>query len=402
MLEQGLADIKVLDLSWHIAGPYCTKYLADAGAEVIKVERPVTGDPTRQMPPFYKDDPDIEKSGLFLHLNTSKKSITLNLKSEKGKQIFLELIRGVDILVESFRPHVMPSLGLGYDVLEKINPRLVMTSITSFGQTGPYREYKATDMIIYGMGGAMFWTGQPDRSPLRLGDTVISCQVGVMAAVATMTALYGSEMRGDGEHVDVSAFEIIRGHIDRSGTDLIAYQYTGDYDVRSPSSSKMYPVGVHPCKDGYIDITGSGPFFPRIAKMLGNPKLIEKYGTPKAQIDPDLREEFYKDVYCPWLMKRTRREIWTEAQKAGLLSGPIFNSKDLLEDPHYMERNYWQEVDHPVTGPLTYPGAPYRSEKMSWQIKHPAPLLGQHNEEIYRALGYGKEGLVKFQEEGVI
>lgn len=403
MIEQGLADVRVLDLSWHIAGPYCTKYLADSGAEVIKVERPLVGDPARQMAPFYKDDPHIEKSGLFLHLNTNKKSITLNLKSEKGKEIFLELVKDVDILVESFRPHVMPSLGLGYEVLEKINSRLIMTSISSFGQTGPYKEYKATDMIIYGMGGAMFWTGQPDRSPLRLGGTVISYQVGVMAAVATMTALYGAEIRGSGEQVDVSAFEIIRGHIDRAGTDLIAYQYTGDYDERAPAVSKMYPQGVHPCKDGYIDISGSGvAFFPRTAKMLGRPELIEKYGTREAQIDPDLREEFYNDIYHPWLMERTRREIWTDAQKASLLSGPVFNSKDLLEDQHYEERGYWQEVDHPVTGTLKHPGAPYRCEQMPWEIKRSAPLLGQHNEAIYGVLGFNRQDLGQLRENGVI
>ena len=218
-----------------------------------------------------------------------------------------------------------------------------------------------------------------------------------------MTALFGAEIRGSGEQVDVSAFEMIRGHIDRSGTDLIAYQYTGDYDERSSAVSKMYPQGVHPCKDGYIDISGSGiAFFPRTAKVLGRPELVEKYGTREAQIDPDLRKEFYEDVYHPWLMERTRREIWTEAQKAGLLSGPIFNAKDLLEDPHYEERGYWQEVDHPVAGPLKYPGAPYRSEQMQWKIKHPAPLLGQHNEEVYGALGYNREDLVRLSENGII
>lgn len=403
MIAQGLSDIKVLDLSWHIAGPYCTKYLADSGAEVIKVELPGTGDPARMMAPFYRDDPQIEKSGLFLHLNTNKKGITLNLKSDAGKKIFLELVRDVDILVESFRPHVMPSLGLGYEVLAEVNPRLVMTSISSFGQTGPYKEYKATDMIIYGMGGAMFWTGQPDRSPLRLGGTVLSYQVGVMAAVATMTALFAAETRGSGEQVDLSAFEVIRGHIDRSGTDLVAYQYCGDYNKRSATASNMYPQGVHPCKDGYVDISGSGvAFFTRTAKMLGKPELVEKYGTRKAQFDPDLRSEFYKDVYHPWLKERTRREIWDEAQQAGLLSGPVFSAADLLEDPHYKERDYWKEVDHPETGSLKYPGPPYRSENMQWKIKHPAPLLGQHNEEIFGLLGYRKKNLAQLKENGVI
>lgn len=192
--------------------------------------------------------------------------------------------------MESFRPHVIPGLGLGYEELEKINPLLVMTSITSFGQTGPYKEYKATDMIIYGMGGAMFWTGHPDHPPVRLGGTVISYQAGVMAAVATMTALYGAEKRGYGEQVDFfSAFETIRGHIDRSGTDLIAYQYCGDYDTRQATAASMYPQGVQPCKDGYVDISGSGVvFFPRTAKMLSKPELKDKYGSREAQVNLEL------------------------------------------------------------------------------------------------------------------
>ena len=403
MKEQGLSGVRVLDLTWHIAGPYSTKYLADAGADVIKVERPDSGDPARRMAPFFKDDPHPEKSGLFLHLNTNKRGVTLNLKSETAKKIFRQMVKNADILVESFRPHVMPSLGLGYEELEKINPRLVMTSITSFGQTGPYKEYKATDMIIYGMGGAMFWTGHADRPPVRLGGTVISYQVGVMAAVATMTALYGAEKRGSGEQVDISAFETIRGHIDRAGTDLIAYQYCGDYDVRSATTSSMYPQGVHPCKDGYVDISGSGvALFPRTAKMLERPELKDKYGSREAQVDLELREEFYNDIYKPWLMERTRREIWEAAQKANLLSGPIFSSRDLLEDPHYAERKYWKEVDHPSTGKVLYPGAPYRAEEIPWDVRWPAPLLGQHNEEVYGALGYHREDLVKLKKSGVI
>jgi crotonobetainyl-CoA:carnitine CoA-transferase CaiB-like acyl-CoA transferase len=165
----------------------------------------------------------------------------------------------------------------------------------------------------------------------------------------------------------------------------------------------MYPQGVHPCKDGYIDISGSGVvFFPRTARMLGRPELKAKYGSREAQVNPELGEEFYNDIYKPWLMVRTRREVWEAAQKANLLSGPIFSSRDLLEDPHYGKRKYWKEVDHPMTGKVRYPGAPYRAEKMPWDVRRPAPLLGQHNEEVYGALGYNREDLVKLRENGVI
>jgi len=158
-MEQALSDVKVLDLTRFVAGPYCTKLLADYGADVIKIEKPGEGDPTRRMGPFLGDDPHPDKSGLFLHLNTSKRGITLNLKSEIGKKIFRELVKGVDILVENFSPRVMPGLGLEYEALETLNPRLVMTSISNFGQSGPYRDFKASELILYGMGGAMNETG---------------------------------------------------------------------------------------------------------------------------------------------------------------------------------------------------------------------------------------------------
>jgi len=404
-MEKGLEGVKVLDLTWHIAGPYCAKYLADCGADVIKVERPGAGDPARHMGPFYKDDPHPEKSGLFLHLNTNKRSVTLNLKTPTGKQILKDLIKDADILLESFRPHVMPALGLNYEELEKINPRLVMTSISSFGQTGPYREFKATDMIIYGMGGSMFWTGIASREPVRLGGTVVSYQVGVMAAVATTFALYGAEKRGYGEYIDIAAYETTRASIDRNGTDLLAYQYTGDYDKRAASSARSYPTGIYPCKDGYVDVSGGTVvFFPRTAKMLGRPELAKdpRYCTGEAQIDVKRKEEFDAEIYYPWVLQRTRREVWKEAQAAHLLSGPIFNAQDVYEDEHYKERKYWQEIDHPVTGKILYPGSPYRSDEMPWTVRRPAPLLGQHNEEVYGKLGYSPEDLVKLREVGII
>ncbi|MEE8471140.1 MAG: CoA transferase, partial [Dehalococcoidia bacterium] len=182
MFEHALSDVKVLDLTWHIAGPYCTKLLADYGAEVIKVEKPGEGDPTRRMGPFFKDDPHSEKSGPFLHLNTNKKGITLNLKTATGKKILRELVADVDVLVESFRPRVMLGLGLDYPALEKINPGLVMVSISSFGQTGPYRDFKASEIVEYAMGGEMCSTGIADRDPLKIGGNVVQYQAGTTAA----------------------------------------------------------------------------------------------------------------------------------------------------------------------------------------------------------------------------
>lgn len=405
MVEQGLSGVKVLDLTWHIAGPYCTKYLADCGADVIKIERPGSGDPARAMGPFFEDDPHPEKSGLFLLLNANKRSITLNLKAETGKKMLRELVKGADILVESFRPHVMPGLGLSYEELEKVNPRLVMTSISSFGQTGPYKEFKATDMIIYGMGGTMFFTGIPEREPVRLGGTVVSYQVGAVAAVATMFALCAGEKRGYGEHLDVSAYEVTRGSIDRASTDLLAYQYCGNYDVRATTGQRAYPAGIYPCKDGYIDLSGGSVIhFPKSARMVGRPELAKdpRYSTAEAQVDVHRKEEFETQIFYPWIMQRTQREVWAACQQVRIQSGPIFDTSDLLEDSHYRLREYWRHIEHPSTGVLTYPGAPFHSDEMPWAIRRPAPLLGQHNKEVYSALGYTEEEQVRLRERGVI
>ncbi|MGH8056805.1 MAG: CaiB/BaiF CoA transferase family protein [Candidatus Entotheonellia bacterium] len=186
MAVSALADVTVLDLTHHIAGPYCTKLLADFGAEVMKVERPDGGDPARRYGPFPHDEPHPERSALFLHLNTNKRGITLNLKSSAGREILRALVREVDILVENFTPHVMPKLGLAYAALESLNPRLVMTSISNFGQTGSYRDYKAQDIVMYAMGGAMNQTGVREREPLKMAGNLMQYQAGNMAAAATM------------------------------------------------------------------------------------------------------------------------------------------------------------------------------------------------------------------------
>jgi crotonobetainyl-CoA:carnitine CoA-transferase CaiB-like acyl-CoA transferase len=405
MADQPLSDVKVLDLTWHIAGPYCTKLLADYGAEVIKVERPGSGDPARSMGPFFKDDPHPEKSGLFLHLNTSKRGITLNLKSDTGKKIFKELVKGVDILVESFRPHVMPGLGLSYEELEKINPRLVMTSISNFGQTGPYRDFRLSELVLSAMGTGMFFQGIPEREPVKLGGTVIQFQVGNIAAVATVFSLYGSEIRGTGEHLDVAALETQLGSIDRRGAGQVGFQYTGRVDIRAREDTRAsvdYPRGAYPCKDGWIDIVGITQFFPRVAQMLGMPELAKDPRFSGTNLINQQSKEEFDAIFIPWCAERTRAEVWTTAQKAHVLSGVINSMDNVVNDPHFNERHAFTEVDHAVVGKLKYPGAPFRMSETPWRVRRPAPLLGQHNEEVYERLGYSREDMVKLRETGVI
>lgn len=404
-MEQALSDVRVLDLTHHITGPYCTKLLADYGADVTKMEKPGEGDPARSMAPFFEDDPHPEKSGLFLHLNTSKRGITLNLKSETGKKIFKELVSGVDILVENFSPRVMPSLGLEYEKLESLNPKLVMTSISNFGQSGPYRDFKASELILYGMGGAMNETGMLDRYPLKKGGRVIQYQAGTIAAVASMLALLASRSQGIGQHVDVSIFESQMGTIDRRMSHLLTYQYNKETSYRPDPSEEPpgFPVGVYPCKDGFFHIVGGFVFWPRIAQMIGRPDLAADpaYSTPEGQREPENLESFSL-MWYPWIVEHTKREIIEIGQAAGVLCGPVNTTEDLVNDPHWSIREFWVDVDHPVTGKLTYPGAPFKMEETPWRVSRPAPLLGQHNEEVYGELGYSKEDLVVLREKGII
>ena len=204
MADGALSHVRVLDFTNQVAGPYCTKLLADYGADVIKVERPGMGDAARSMGPFPGDIPHPEKSGLFLHLNTNKRSVTLDLKSKAGKKIARQLAAEADLVVESFRPGVMDRLGLGFEELRASNPRLVMTSISNFGQTGPYRDYKSSDIMVYSMGGEMHSTGLEDREPVKLGANVVLYQAGSVAAVGSAGALFLSQDDGPGQRVDVS------------------------------------------------------------------------------------------------------------------------------------------------------------------------------------------------------
>ena len=407
MIEQALSDIRVLDLTWYVAGPYCTKLLADYGAEVVKVERPGSGDPTRKMGPFVDDEPDPEKSGLFLHLNTNKKGITLNLKAAEGRAILLHLVAGADLLVESFSPRVMPSLGLGYADLEKLNPGLVMVSISNFGQHGPYRDFKLSELVLSAMGTSMKTCGQPDREPLKLAGNLLQYQAGVMAAVAAMGTLFGSRLSGQGQSVDVSLLETCLGSIDRRAPSLLGHQYTGDVGTRIGSgrggTMAGCPEGVYPCQDGYFDIVGGAAWWPRNRALIGNPPQLAdtKYGTVEGQMNVDLQQDILAALY-PWAMDRTKREIWEEAGKARAAAAPLYTMGEVVDDAHFRARGTFTEIDHAAAGRLTYPGAPFRPEETPWQVERAAPMLGEHNQELYKSLGFSDEDLDRLRQMDVI
>lgn len=399
MAEQALKGIRVLDLSEGIAGPYCTRLLGGFGADVIKVEKPDEGDSSRKVGPFPNDNPHPEKSALFLNLNTNKKGITLNLETDAGKKIVKKLVAGVDILVENFAPGQMADWGLDYDSLEKVNPRLVMTSITPFGQTGPYRNYRATSAVLDALGGHTYIQGDPNREPLRYPDGAAEYTAGMFATVVTMGTLFYSADTSEGQYIDISILECMAGldyyrHARRTHLGVIQERRGGRYSI--------WPGKVYPCRDGYVGLAGVGPLGNLLAmySVMQIPELLDPKYERAAQRE-ELAEEL-DAIIQPWLMEHDRYEVFNALQQARVQAGVCNSAEDLLTDPGFEARGFWEEVDHPEVGRLAYPGAPLLMSEAAWQTSR-APLLGEHNEEIYRGeLGYSAEELTRLSEGGVI
>ena len=399
MAEGALSDLRVLDLSRYISGPYCTSLLAGYGAEVIKVEPPGEGDPARRMRPFLRDEPHPERSGLFLYLNTRKKGITLRLETRAGAKMLKELVKDTDILVENFEPRVMSSLGLSYETLEEINPGLVMVSISNFGQTGPYRDFKATDLTAFAMGGLMSLTGEPDREPLKEGGAQVEYQGGLYAFTAASIVAYSAKMTGLGQHVDISLMECICSELELS---LPFTSYLGEEHNRHRVGNRpTSTVGVYPCRDGYIGIHGNPREWPKVAQGIGMPELTDdpRFSTPVAR--GEHRDEL-EAIIMSWTTDHDKMEIYDIAGKMRVPFAPVLTTKELLESPQLKDREFFVEIEHPETGALIYPGAPFRMSETPWQAVR-APLLGEHNEEVYCGrLGYSKEDLVRLKSQGVI
>ncbi len=404
MVEQALNGVRILDMTHYITGPFATKLLAGYGADVLKVEKPGGGDPSRKLGPFFHDEVSLEKSGLFLYLNMGKRGITLNLKHPTGVNIFRELVKETDILVESFRPGVMASFGLDYPILEKINPKLVMVSISNFGQTGPYRDYRASELILEGMGEAMYMQGRHDREPVKNGETIAQYTAGISSLVAIMGAYMGSAFQGIGQYVDISIMETLTsGGPSSKNICLIAYQYCGEEQPRFLTRAAGYPHGAWPCADGYINLFGGTQYFPRVIKMLGSPDFLKdpKWNSPTTQADPVLKEEF-EAYFLGWLMKHNKRDIARIAQDNRDPCVVLQDVSDVAGDPHLNERGFFVEISHPVVGKLKYPGRPFIMSMSPFEVKRPAPLLGEHNKDVYSQLGYSGEDLVRLAERGII
>lgn len=382
MPEGALEGVKVLDLTHHIAGPWCTKLLADFGADVLKVERPA-GDPARSMPPFYHDEIDGEKSLLFLYLNTSKRGVTLNLKTQQGVKILKELAADADLLVENYSPRVMPSLGLDYETLGGLNPALVMVSISNFGQTGPYRNYQATDIVEYALGGLMYIFGHYDREPLKHALHQAQFKTGTNAASAALMALYYQRTTGQGQHLDVSIQESIASGL----RDVVNnYTYTGAVRRRQPNHSGDL-TRLRATSDGYIlpnPGIGARDNWQAVVDFLGVPELAEeKFSSASARL---INAEELGKILDDYFSTQHKADIFYAAHQRRFIYGVIQSPEEVLADPQFQARGYFVNIEHPVVGTVTYPGPPFLMTGTPWQARSPAPTLGQHNQEVLGGL----------------
>lgn len=399
-----LDGITVLDLTAHIAGPYSTKLLADLGARVIKVERP-GGDPGRGFGPWLHDEPGPERSGTHQFLNTNKESIVLDLKSDGGREVLERLLQRAGIAVTSHPPAVAERLNLTPDALREAAGVNVL-SLTNFGWDGPYRDYALSETVLYAMGGEMFSHGSVAREPLKMGGTASLIQCGAMAAIAALGAVYATEVHGITQRVDVSLFDVQLNSVDRRSSAIMAYRFSGRIngrpEVAGPSTGAGV-VGVFPCADGYVEMTASaGPYWRRFAEMIDHPEFTDpKWNDPRWMNSPEAREEVDIALY-PWLLERTRAEIWEAARDAHAILAPLFTASDLYEDPVFRERGLWTEVEHETLGSFPMLGRPYMLSETPWAIRRAAPTLGQDTTAILEELGYDAAAVDELRRTGSV
>ena len=397
--EPVLGDIRVLDLSEGVAGPYCTKLLSGLGAEVIKVERPGLGDVSRRDAPFLGDGANPEKSALFLYLNSGKKGVTLDAESPTGSGILRNLAAECDILVESYPAGTMERMGLGYSSLANLKPLLIYTSITPFGQTGPYRDYKGSDLVAQAIGALMHTIGLPDREPLKVGGNTALYATGMSAFSATMLALHARDTQGFGQQVDISAMETMTvTQIHAS----INHQF-GRAPVRRPSNLVRAQNGwVSPG----LETGAQEQTWPFVCELMGVPELVDNpsFNTTEAR-----REHLQEllEIVGRWSATQPKEEMYHALQKLRTIAGYVATAEDLLGSRQMAFREFFQPVgdsyiNEGTQGEAMQPGLPFRISGEEWRHFR-APRLGEHNEEVFsERLGYTAEDLAALRTQGVI
>ncbi len=397
MLHGILDDLLVLDLSQGIAGPLCARLLADYGARVIKVEPP-GGESGRRLPPFAGDDAHPEKSLFHLLLNLNKQGVTLDISRPEGLEIVRRLALQADIIVESFTPGHLASLGLDHESLERENPGLVMTSITPFGQTGPYSQFKGGEIVAYATSGIMTISGEADREPLQHGGFPALFEAGMNGLLATNVALLTRDMNGQGQHVDISVQEVV-------ASSLIInqpfYSFAGGVQGRRQAEGSNFGQ-VMPCKDGhFVAQPGGGATWDNIADFFGLPELKEHRF---ADLDERVHNGAEMDAMILNATKdRTMAEMFkTAAEKYRMLVGIVHTPEDLANCPQLEARGFYEEVDHPVVGKIRIPFRLWNMSEGGAAYRAPAPLLGQHNAAILGELGYSDADIADFGSRGII
>ena len=392
-----LSDLRVIDLSTDVAGPLCTKMFADFGADVIKVESPLGNDEGRNLGPFANGENDPEASGMFLYLNANKRGITLNLESQQGVSLLRELLGGADVVVESFTPETMEDMGLGFEALEKLRPGIVLTSITPFGQTGPWRDFQATDLVEYAASGLSYVNGIDGQEPLGSPGFESYYHAGLSAFTGSMTAICSRDLSGIGEHVDVSILE--------AATSIFGPQLLGSLYSGRPSRRRFPdgPAGLYPCEDGCVSLNvRHEPTWQFMWLFFGEPEMADdpRFAT---QDDRRRRSKELEELLLPYLAQYTREELFHGLSPLRILVGMVLDVPDVINDPHLQERGFFTKSVHPGTGEVSMPGAPFNMSLTPWQLNHPAPILGQHNQEVYSGiLGHSSEEIERWHDQGVV
>jgi CoA:oxalate CoA-transferase len=399
MAKKALAGLRVVELCEMIAGPFCAKTLADMGAEVVKVEKPACGDSARRAGPFPQDVPHRERSGLFLYLNTNKLSITLDITAATGKRLLLDLLRDADILVEDLSPGRPDVPELAHDSLLAVRPELIVTSITPFGRSGPCREWRAYHLNTYhGSGHSSFIYQDPReaaRGPVVAGAYVGEYDAGMAAALATMAAVLARRGTQRGQEIEVSKQEAM---VALERVDIARF-------ANDPSPMKRPGMvgGLVRTRDGHVVITA----------VLNQQweGLVEVMGNPAWARDEMCRDEIsrsqYRDEIQPrieeWAAGCSSEDMYRRAQEAGVPLGPVRTVAEVMAWEQARERGFFAEIDHPETGRLEYPTTSCRFSETPWQAERPAPLLGQHNDDVYCGrLGCSRRDLARLSAAGVI